>query len=305
MDLSIIIPVYNTEEYLAECLDSVFNQKLRSFEVIIINDGSTDGSMDIIKAYEKKYSGIIIIIDQENAGLSAARNAGLEIARGKYIYFMDSDDYLFPNSLCVAQDLSERQNLDVLFFSFENICERSLITQYGHMPMVQKRTMLDTEIMEGKELFCQFVNQNEYYVNVWLQFIRKDFIEKHGINFINGIIYEDRLFTYFLLFYAKKVRCLNRVFYCKRIRENSICVSEKGYLYFYSYVVTLMKMYDHIAENCKVTTVFKDISVRIWDEMNIKLDTFLSNMDSITKAGYVEQLSQKEREFFEEHISVM
>lgn len=304
MDLSIIIPVYNTEEYLAECLDSVFDQKIRSFEVIIINDGSTDGSVDIIKGYEKKHSGIIRIIEQENAGLSAARNAGLGIARGKYVYFMDSDDYLFPNSLCIVQDLVERQNLDVLFFSFENICERSLINQYGHMAMGQKRNMLDTGIMEGKDLFCQFVNQNEYYVNVWLQFIRREFIEEYGINFINGIIYEDRMFTYLLLFYAQKVRCLNRVFYCKRIRENSICVSEKGYLYFYSCVVTLMKMYYQIAENCKGTSAFKDLSVRIWDEMNKKLDAFLSNMDSITKAGYVEQLSGKEREFFEEHISV-
>lgn len=300
MELSIIIPVYNTENYLAECLDSVLNQKLKSYEVIIINDGSTDRSIDIINKYEKNYPEIIRIIDQKNAGLSAARNVGLEIARGEYVYFMDSDDYLVPDSLCNVLYLAKFQKLDVIFFSFKNICEEGLKTQYGHMEIGQKRHMPDTEILSGTELFCQFVKQNEYYVNVWLQIIRKNFLEEYSIKFINGIIFEDRIFTYLLLLYSHKVRCLNKVYYCKRIRENSICVSQKGFAYFYSYIVTLREMFLKIAEINETNSEFRELSICIWNDMNKNLKKFFSNIDSITKVNYVSKLSPKDRLFFEE-----
>ena len=98
INVSIVIPVYNVEKYLKQCLESVVNQTLDKIEVICINDGSTDNSLNILKEYEKKYNNIIII-DQENKGPGFARNIGMKRASGKYIYFLDSDDYIELNAM--------------------------------------------------------------------------------------------------------------------------------------------------------------------------------------------------------------
>src|SRR5699024_11228741 len=95
-DISIFIPVFNTGKYLSECLDSLLNQGLENYEIIIIDDGSTDNSAEIIEKYSNSYSNIINIY-QKNNGQGSARNKGLKIAQGEYIYFMDSDDYLTKN----------------------------------------------------------------------------------------------------------------------------------------------------------------------------------------------------------------
>ena len=96
--VSIVIPVYNVEKYLEECIESAIKQSLNDIEIICINDGSTDSSLEILKKYEKKYSNIIVI-SQENKGLSASRNVGIRKAKGKYIYFLDSDDFIDTNSM--------------------------------------------------------------------------------------------------------------------------------------------------------------------------------------------------------------
>ena len=97
MKISIIIPVYNVENYLAECLNSVVNQTYRNIEIIIVNDGSTDNSFSIIQQYQLQDERIKII-NQENQGLSAARNAGMKVASGEYLWFVDSDDYVAINA---------------------------------------------------------------------------------------------------------------------------------------------------------------------------------------------------------------
>lgn len=116
MKLSIIIPVYNTENYLAKCLQSVCDQNLpkTEYEIIVINDGSTDGSRDIILDFKEKHNNIIFI-DQENKGVSAARNAGLEIVKGEFVTFVDADDSIEKNSLYHIIEQANKFNLDILY----------------------------------------------------------------------------------------------------------------------------------------------------------------------------------------------
>lgn len=125
--VSVIIPVYNVENYLKECLDSVLNQTYKNIEVIVINDGSTDKSLHILEDYSSKFNNIKII-DQENSGQSVARNKGLENAKGKYIYFLDSDDYILPDTLKKLIKKLEMNNLDIIRFAArpfsENINKR-------------------------------------------------------------------------------------------------------------------------------------------------------------------------------------
>ena len=110
--VSVVIPVYNVEGYLEECLDSVINQTLEDIEIICINDGSTDNSLEILEEYAKK-DNRIKILNQENQGISATRNNGLKICKGKYICFLDSDDYLELNALMETYDISEKYSLDI------------------------------------------------------------------------------------------------------------------------------------------------------------------------------------------------
>ena len=105
--VSVIIPVYNVEQYLKECLDSVINQTLKDIEIICINDGSTDGSLKILEKYES-LDDRIVVFSQENSGLSATRNKGMQLSSGEYVYFMDSDDYLELNAL---EELYNFQNI--------------------------------------------------------------------------------------------------------------------------------------------------------------------------------------------------
>ena len=114
--VSIIIPVYNVESYLAECLDSACNQTLKNIEIICINDGSTDNSLNILQEYEKR-DNRISIISQDNRGASRARNIGIQHAKGKYIYFLDSDDYLAHDALEMLVNTMETGNLELLLFN--------------------------------------------------------------------------------------------------------------------------------------------------------------------------------------------
>ena len=113
-DVSIILPVYNVEKYLRRCLDSLVNQDCScSYEIIIINDGSQDGSADIIGEFEQRYD-FIRAISQENAGVSAARNAGIAEAKGKYVALVDSDDFVEPGYISVMYELAEKYDADIV-----------------------------------------------------------------------------------------------------------------------------------------------------------------------------------------------
>ena len=113
--ISVIIPVYNVEEYLRECIDSVLNQTFSDFEVILVNDGSTDSSGEICDEYVEKDERVTVI-HQKNGGLSVARNIGLSEANGKYVYFLDSDDYISENALATLLNIAENDSSDIVFF---------------------------------------------------------------------------------------------------------------------------------------------------------------------------------------------
>ena len=116
MLLSIIIPVYNVEPYLRECLDSVFAQDLAGCEVIAVNDGSTDGSRGILEDYLEDHPKVLVVIDELNGGLSSARNAGVEKAIGEYFYFLDGDDYLKSHAIkSIRQAIEASENADVVY----------------------------------------------------------------------------------------------------------------------------------------------------------------------------------------------
>ena len=123
--ISVIVPVYNMSKYLNKCLDSLVNQTFKDYEIIIINDGSTDNSLDIIKEYKNRYPDLIIYYDNQNQGISKTRNQGIEVSKGEYIMFIDSDDYVDTTILEKAYKKAINDNLDMVVFDYYDVYEKT------------------------------------------------------------------------------------------------------------------------------------------------------------------------------------
>ena len=219
MLISIIIPVYNVEAYLAECLDSIFNQFIDGCEVIIINDGSTDNSRQILTEYQIKYPKLVII-DQENKGLSGARNTGIRNAQGEYLYFLDSDDYLLPNA--IENVIQSIKSTDVEVIGFNALAN-------GEKVYIPSFKVSDKPKI-GIDFYVDFYKDNGFYpyCNVPVYVYRKLFLDRYNLTFKEGLYHEDILFSMFVFFYATKISGFNiPLFNYRQHREGSICTNIK------------------------------------------------------------------------------
>lgn len=222
---SIVIPVYNVEYYLAECLNSIINQTYQNVEVIIINDGSTDNSLVIINEYAAK-DARIIVIDQENQGLSIARNVGLKKSTGDYVMFIDSDDYISLDTCQIAVEEIQKGN-------FPDIFIYGRFRFYNDERYVEDKIIMDsnTTIYIGIDYLKKSSLKNMFYASACNKIYKRGFINKRQLQFIKGIYHEDLYFTFCALMFAEKVELLPSVYYYYRWdRPNSITniVSEKS-----------------------------------------------------------------------------
>ena len=150
MKISVIVPVYNVEDYLEKCLTSIVEQNFQDYEIIIVNDGTTDNSEKIIENFIEKYSEKIIYIKQENKGLGGARNTGICHAKGEYLMFVDSDDYIAPNMLQVAYDKILSERADLLIFDFYLVSESYEVLNCKYSGMEFATEMIGRASMKGQ-----------------------------------------------------------------------------------------------------------------------------------------------------------
>ncbi|MBQ3128907.1 MAG: glycosyltransferase [Clostridia bacterium] len=228
--VSVVIPVYNVEKYLCECVDSVLKQTYSSYEIILVDDGSTDSSGSICDSYAINDSRISVI-HKENGGLSSARNEGLKKANGKYIYFLDSDDYLKAQTLEKLVETAEKENSDIVFFdavSFADVEDNFKVSQ-NYIRKYNYKTG------KGTAVFSEMQKNDEFHSAVPLLFIKKDLLEQNDIHFIDGIYYEDMLFTYQVFCCARVASQIKEAFYHRRYRKNSIMTSNKNPKHFASF----------------------------------------------------------------------
>ena len=219
-EITVVIPVYNQEKYLKDCLDNIINQSFTDIEIICINDGSTDASPEMLEEYALKDERIRII-NQENQGLARTRNRGIEEAHGKYVYFMDSDDYLELTALEQLYDLSMQYDPDFIMFKLYNFNEETrepIIDDYYTMPYLRKRV--------GRNLF-NYDDVKDFAlklaVNAPGNFYKRSFIE--DIRFPEGLLFEDNVFFTRALFKADKILFYDEFLYHRRVRENSLSQS--------------------------------------------------------------------------------
>lgn len=217
--VSVILPIYNVAPYLEETFQSIIQQSIKDLEIIAVNDGSTDNSEEIIRKWQQQDSRIVLFT-QKNKGQSAARNLALRHATGKYIYMMDSDDKLIDQeALQTCYDYAERNNADFIFFDGESFAEEGV----SRISRNTKRTHLvdEDQAQNGEHLLNLVLDTQTHNCVVWLLFIRRDFLERIGLRFYEGIIHEDELFTTILTLRSNNIFCLKRIFVGHRVRQAS------------------------------------------------------------------------------------
>lgn len=246
-DISIIVPVYNAEKYLKKCLDSLVNQTKKELEFILINDGSTDKSEEIIKTYKDKR---IKYFKNKNQGIGKTRNFGIEKSSGKYLMFLDSDDY-FSNDACeILYKEAEKEKADLIVFDYYRV-------EKGNLNEVKIESFNATNIKDDPNLLLK-VNLgpcNKIY--------KTDLIKNNGIKFEESLKYEDTLFVVKTIYNAQKIIKLNRFLHYYMIHEKSeTTVRDER-------VFDILKMVDKIRTYLKNDELIKD-SV---DKLTVKILT--------------------------------
>lgn len=239
--VSVIVPVYNVSEYLPNCLDSIKKQSFKDYEIIIINDSSPDNSAEIIDDFihNNPELSISIINHPENKGISAARNSGIRIAKGEYLYFIDSDDDILPDCLeLLTQDI-KNESLDVV------IGENYIIDNNS-----KSKVCVDiaSGIIEDDKILKFFV-EKKWYNQVWNKLYRKDFIIDNNLYFAEGLILEDELFSFQVASCAKRMLIVKECTYNYYIRPKSIISSvNNSSVRWHSFIKINEKIHDYIYE---------------------------------------------------------
>lgn len=215
MFLSVVVPVYNVQSYLSQCLDSILSCELEDTEILLVNDGSTDESGTICEEYAKRYSNISMI-RQKNSGLSSARNTGIRASRGDFLLFLDSDDFVVPDKLQKCMDYvlkSRERETDLIINDFYRCSETGNIVE-------------ETAQIEGtndSRYFPKFVSSIGSYWNVWRIIYRKQFLLRNDLWFREGFLCEDVDFTTRALLSGGKMEFIHEPYYCYRMgRQGSI-----------------------------------------------------------------------------------
>lgn len=247
--ISVIIPVYNTESYLRESIESILNQTFKDIEIIAINDGSTDNCLEILNEYSQKDSRLKVF-SQKNAGQATARNFGINNSNGKYIYFFDSDDILLPAALEETYNKCEKYNLDFCFFDAEVFYDGdNLQLCYDYL----RCDLLEDKIYKGIEVLKILLSLGKFRGAPWLYLVKKSFLVKNNLHY-ERTTHEDELFSSLLYLQANKVGFVPKVFFMRRIREFSVVTS--------SYSEKNLKAYFFIVDNLVIFSKDKDLNTK-------------------------------------------
>ena len=257
--ISIVIPIYKVEKYLRECIDSVLKQTYSQLEIILVDDGSPDNCGAICDEYAASDSRIHVI-HKENGGLSDARNAGMKIASGKYIYFLDSDDYLLPNAMERLVLTAEEKQTDILFMDAQNFNDEGFVPRFRES-LIHKNSY---PLAGGAEVVNSMFRNDDYNCAVYTHFYRRDFLASVSVDFVKGLLFEDLAFNGSAFPMAERVCGLNETLYMRRLRADSI-MTRKGSLknvssYQYNFNLFLEK-YDNLSEEGQTKEAYRNLAI--------------------------------------------
>jgi len=249
--VSIIVPVYNVEPFLKECLNSLVNQKLKEIEIILINDGSTDNSGLICNRYAES-DHRIKVVQQTNQGLSLARNTGLLLARGEYILYVDSDDYIAENTLEVLYSTAIKYDLDILNADLLNDSAKLKDPAF-------RKIEGENKILAPTEFIKQKLESGTYDIVSVQYFVKREYLKTNGMFFEAGRLYEDQLYTLKLLsIESGKIMKIRFPFYYYRYSRQGSITSNIGLKHGLDSAYMINKMFKYI-ENLTVNPVHKNL----------------------------------------------
>ncbi len=243
--ISIIIPIFNVESFLDDCIKSALNQTYRRIEFILVDDGSSDNCPRICDQYASTDSRVRVI-HQKNRGLSSARNTGLSIARGEYVYFLDGDDTIAVDAIEKLYGLAKENDLCVVLFDADVIDELGNLKSEDRLYI---RTGKYDLISDGEKIFSEMKKNGEYRSAVPLLFIRRSFLQDCQLTFWEGILYEDELFTFQLMMQCRRAGHLAVQLYHRRIRSGSITTITENENHFIGLKTVLERMVDYYIKN--------------------------------------------------------
>lgn len=274
MKVSIITPVYNTEKYLNKCLDSAMNQTLQDFELILINDGSKDGSLNILKEYESKYPDKVTVIDKINEGQAVARNQGLKIAKGEFIFFLDSDDWIEEKALETLYSRAIKDNSDIV------ACKYAYFNEDGEV--ISRNIELDFDDVMKRYIISE--------TGPCAKLIKKDLITNNSLYFLEHHIYEDIAVVPAYSLYANKISYVEEELYYYLQRVGST-MKQATYSDKMLDIFNAMKNLRILFENAKMEEKYKEELEYLFIEHLLhasslrffKFDNYKENIDRVSK----------------------
>ena len=239
--ISVIVPVYNQAQFLEECIESIINQTYKNLEIILVDDGSTDDSLTICRKYEE-LDKRIKVIHKENGGLSSARNAGLDVAKGKYIMFSDSDDMYVPNSCELLLKEIVSKNADYVVGNYINCDEDG--------------TLWENAIFDQKEYKNFRLSIDDYTKSFYImsssvcnKMFRRSFIKKLKLRFVEGVPAEDAIFTTYCFIKSKATYYVKDIMYLYRQRNGTSISTNNNLNYFKGISKAYKYIYNNFEEN--------------------------------------------------------
>lgn len=222
--VSVIIPVYQVEKYIEECVKSVLAQTLKDVEIILVNDRGSDNSWEVAKNTVSKLnpdSNVVYLENEKNMGLAATRNHGLSKATGEYVYFLDSDDMITPDALEKLYEVSNSEGLDIQIFETSFIYENSeLEEKFKNNPASFKQKY--ENVLTGRELYIEWMKVWDWMPSQPRFFYKRTFLMENELRFVEGMLHEDETFAFDVLMKANKVRVTNEKYFIRRFRAASI-----------------------------------------------------------------------------------
>ena len=268
--ISVIVPVYNTEKYLEKCLDSLVNQTMNNIEIIVVNDGSIDHSEDIIKKYEEKYKNMIKYYKKENGGLSSARNYGISKAKGKYITFVDSDDYLDINLFSKLEKYIQK-DIDLIKYKTIKIYENKKQEKFEGPVFEQKN---------GQEAFDELYSKDVLLEPAWLYLYKREFWNKNNFKYMVNTYHEDFGLTPLIIVKSESVVSTNIYGYYYMQRQNSIVTDTTK---------NIKKAYDLLIHYDNMIKKINELKINEKTKENIKIyytNAILLNINNLNKKDY-------------------
>ena len=259
---SVIVPVYNTEAYIEECIESILGQTQKEIEIIVVDDGSTDGSMAIVEHYQQLYDNIHSF-KQKNQGQGAARNLGVHVALGEYIYFLDSDDFIEPDTLECCYQCAKENDLDLVLFDAsvlveEGVDPRIKIGKYDRRSIIKEVNCKFT----GRTFLEKYMEREPDIVSPCMMYLKKKFIECNELEFLQDVVHEDEEYRFRLMMAEPILMYVPKLFYYRRYRSGSTMTSNMKERRLFDYIYVVNKMIQ--VANGYDTLAMKYIARKMW-----------------------------------------